>query len=209
MKKRGVLVIFAAVLMGTGCSAEVDSIGGDLVTHQTRFDFTVRADRDLFTEEGMEFTGSVGPYAVYNITGDNPRLVGPRVTHDRVRDGLVMLCGASNYFAPVRDAEDTEMTLQGGAEGEDEIVSARTEALMFDDCSEADDSFSERPESEPAEAELFLVDGEQLVVEVSPEPMIGSQVLIRIASLSEAERDHNDSHVIPAVCCDGSFCALE
>ncbi len=209
MRGRFVATLFVALLAAMGCSAQVDSVGGDLVTRQTRFDFTVKADRDLFAEDGVEFTGSVGPYAVYNVTSENPRLVGPRVTHDRVRDGMVMLCGASNYFAPIRDAADTDITVLGGATGEDEIVSARTEALMFDDCSEADDSFSTRPDTEPSEAELFLVDGEQIVIDWLPAPEIGSQVLIRIASLSEAARDHNDSHVIPTVCCDGSFCTLE
>jgi len=195
--------------MSVGCSATVDSVDDSLVTDQTRFDFSVRADRDLFVEDGLEFTGSVGPYAVFHVIGEDPRLIGPRVTHDRVRDGLVMLCGASNYFAAARDAASTEVTFRGGPVGEEELTSSRTEALMFEDCSEADDNFQDRPDSEPMEAELFLVDGEQVVLDWDPPPEIGSQVLIRIASLAEAARDHNDSPTIPSVCCDGNFCALE
>jgi hypothetical protein len=211
--RRGAAVLGALALALVGCTADIDSGASDLiVTTQVRFDFTVVADRALFAEHGLEHRGSVGPYAVYEVTAEDARLEGPRVRFDRTAHGLIMLCGANGYFAPEgSSAEPTSLTLLGGAEGEDELTQSRVQALTYDDCSEPEDAFTERPESEetPEMAELFITHGERIVLRLDPTPALGSLVLVRMLSVAEPERNHNDSPVTPSVCCDGDLCVLD
>ncbi len=214
MKNRGAWAALCVAAVGlSACAADIDPGSSDLVvTTQVRFDFTVVADRELFVENDIRHVGSVGPYAVYEVTGLDPRLDGPRIRFDRAAGGLLMLCGAAGYFAPQgASAEDTHLTLLGGMDGDTELTHSTMQALTYDDCSQPEDSFTDRPASEdtPQTTELFLTQGERIVLRLSPAPAIGSRVLVRMLSVAEPERDHNDSHVTPAVCCDGDLCVLE
>lgn len=204
--------IFLVPFGAASCSAEVSKSGEDLVVDQTVFDFTVVADRALFREEGLEYFGTVGPYAIYEVTGDEPRLVGPRVRFDSAARGLVMLCGASGYFAE-GDASDVEMKLYGGAEGDEELAGTRVEAITVDDgCSDADDRFTDRvPSDEPegGEATLEYTSEERITLGIDGSPPLGSKLLIRIAALDVPEREHNNASTIPRICCDGEYCTLE
>ena len=205
--------IFMAPFAAASCSAEVSRSGEDLVVDQTSFDFTVVADRALFREEGLEYFGTVGPYAIYEVTGDEPRLVGPKVRFDSSARGLVMLCGASGYFADA-EASNVEMKLYGGEDGDEELAGATVEAITVDDgCSDADDRFTDRvPGDEPdgsGEASLHYTTEERIIVGIEGTPPVGAKILIRIAALDVPEREHNNASTIPSICCDGEYCTLE
>lgn len=200
-------------LLLASCNAEVSRSGEDLVVDQTSFDFTVVADRALFRQEGLEYFGTVGPYAIYEVTGEDPRLVGPRVRFDSAARGLVMLCGASGYFGE-EGSGDVEMKLYGGEDGDEELAGARVEALTVDEgCSQADDRFTDRvPSDDPGEAgeaTLHYTSEERIVLGIDGSPAVGSRILIRLAALDVPERDHNNASTIPAICCDEEYCTLE
>ena len=63
---------------------------------QLEYDLTSAADRAKWTPIGLEYRGSVGPYAVYVATGTTQRFIGPRVLVPR--GGGAMIMGAKNYF---------------------------------------------------------------------------------------------------------------
>jgi len=65
----------------------------NVVEAQVDYNMVVADDRSKFREEGMSYLGSVGPYAVYKITGASPRLVGPYVKAP-AGFGYAMACGA-------------------------------------------------------------------------------------------------------------------
>ena len=202
-----------------GCTGAVEESGAqEAVTTQNAFDFTVIADREMFRPEGLVYREAVGPYAVFEVQSSAPRLIGPTVQLDHHSGGLVMLCGGSAYFTPDgAEAGEVELELRGV---EDRVlVQSQVAALRMGDCAESDDQFTERlppadpsggvpdlPTGEPLPAE---VDSEGLALTLSPPPPIGSLVLIRRIGLAVPERVHNESHIIPDICCDGDYCALE
>lgn len=193
------------------CTADVSSSEAAVV-EQTVFDFTVVADRELFAEQDLEYFGTVGPYAIYEVTGDDPKLLGPRVRFDSRAAGLVMLCGAASYFAGDGEAEEVTMSLYGGADGDEELTQTRIAAITVDDgCSEADDRFTERvPGDEPIDmTTLEYTAEERITIGIDGFAPIGSRLLLRVAALDVPDREHNNASTIPRICCDGEYCTLD
>jgi hypothetical protein len=109
---------------------------------QLEYDLTVKADRDRFIESDMTYQGSVGPYAIYKITGNDPRLIGPAVQYGRGKAGYAMLCGATQYFkAPTALASQAIVSLYGGGRGTLRLVSSKTEATSDGQCVPPKDVF--------------------------------------------------------------------
>jgi hypothetical protein len=106
---------------------------------QVEFDLTVNEDRAHFREEGLQYQGSVGPYAVYKVTAANPRLIGPYV-EIRKRVGYAMLCGARSYFSSASLGRVT-MELKGGPSGTTTYVNSVQEASDEGDCADPKDVF--------------------------------------------------------------------
>lgn len=201
-------VVCAALAIS--CTADVSREEGAVVIDQTVFDFTVVADRGLFELKDLEFFGTVGPYAIYEVTGDEPALDGPRVRFDSAAGGLVMLCGAGSYFG-ADGGGDATMTLYGGDSGEQELTETRVAAIVADSgCSDADDQFGERiPTEEPSDsATLYYTAEEEIRIGIQGDIPLGSKILLRLAAIDIPERDHNNANTIPRICCEGDYCTL-
>lgn len=99
------MIIAGAGLVG--CSTATPQ-----ATSQLEYDLTIDADRAQWRAEGLEYEGSVGPYAVYRVTGETQRFTGPRV---RLGGGTAMLQLAKNYFVVgARGAGQVTLSLETG-----------------------------------------------------------------------------------------------
>ena len=109
------MLVIAVALAVTACTGNVDTAGeSEAVTDQTWFNFTTVADRELFEEQDLSFRQTVGPYAIYEVIGDNPALLGPEVRYGSNDRGLVMLCGAHGFYHPDGAGDGMEMKLYEG-----------------------------------------------------------------------------------------------
>ena len=226
------MILGALAALAAGCDAS-----NPHVTAQTEFDLTVNEDRAQFLEQGLEFRGTVGPFAVYHVTAADPALIGPYVAPQRTV-GYAMLCGATKYFVPDgADGATARMALHGGRSGAVELVAADQLAGHSGDCAPPKDTFGNPlpdggdssddlgptmppmfnpPGSEPDMSLVFIPPGSEggsapvvqsLQIHFDPAPAPGSTVLVRRVALTN-ERQHNGSHVIPNICCAGGACTL-
>jgi hypothetical protein len=97
--KRGILTM---VLAGAGTLAGSTMVGclgssASQVETQLDYNFTVDADRAKWKFEGLKYQGSVGPYAVFQVTDPQQRITGPRVAIPG-SDGVSVIASAKNYF---------------------------------------------------------------------------------------------------------------
>jgi hypothetical protein len=134
-------ILFALLGCGglvTGCqNSGVDTTP----TAQLEYNLTVAADRARFLEQDIAYQGSVGPYAVYKVTGDNPQLVGPYIQVQQ-HVGYAMLCGASHYFIPQQNITTAvKMSLLGGESGLVPLVEAGQMPTGDGSCSQPQDQF--------------------------------------------------------------------
>lgn len=215
-------------LLTTACTGTAGSPDPGPVMVQTEYDLTIAADRELFTEQDMAYVSSVGPYAVYEVTGPDPRLFGPSVLFwNRTDPGYAMLCSAQGYFTADRTiAPAVRMQLMGGRHGDEVIVTALQMPRDDGGCIEARDDTGNRipPEDDGPEAQdgddapeaggdPDAAMGEDFVepmsVSFDQAPPIGAELLLRRVALSGEAPQHNGSHVIPPVCCDGKDCILQ
>ena len=90
---------------------------------------TLARQRPRLEEEDVAFVDSIGPYAVFEVTGARPRLLGP-VLPDAPDGGWAMLCGAMHVFSDARGDYWT-MTLRIGAR---ELASARLTFQLDGGC---------------------------------------------------------------------------
>jgi hypothetical protein len=204
---------------------------------QTEYDLTVNDDRAKFREQDMTFTGSVGPYAIYRVTGQDPKLIGPYVQARRGL-GYAMLCGGHNYFTAENHARTAVMTLHGGRRGELRLVESEQEPASQGSCSPPKDVFgnplpdgggggggadmaesSQPPVFDPPGSSADASAGSplpaddngdihQVTVALTSAPPVGSTVLVRRVALTNAQM-HNGSHVIPDICCKDGVCTLQ
>jgi hypothetical protein len=183
---------------------------------QTEFDLTVDEDRAHFKEQGLTYHGSIGPYAIYKVTSANPRLLGPRVRVQRAAgDTYAMLCGGTAYFTNYEQAPQAKFRLHGGPDGQSPLATSPLSAQPQKSCAEAKDSFGHElppednpPERQPPPAVISdPTDTEQLGISLDPAPPMGSTVLLRRVAFA-MQKTHNQSHVIPRICCDGDSCNL-
>jgi hypothetical protein len=193
---------------------------GVVTTKQREFDLTFVKDREQFAEHDMAFTGSVGPYAVYVVTGTAPALVGPRVELVREKGLRAMLCAADRYFSEGATGTRVELALTDEDTGE-VFVSRQLERVDDGECARPSDDYGEpieppdggdggdgqadggdggepeAPEPHSAHVEVSFVDP----------PAIGSVILLRRVAVG-IEGGHNDAHVIPRICCEDEDCGL-
>jgi|SRR5688572_1334784 len=175
-------------------------------TTQSLFDFTVAADRAAFEAVDLAYVDSVGPYAIFEVTGPMPQLVGPPVLFDRDA-AWTMLCASKEYFTADGEAVPIAIELYGGGDGAELLAALTLQPLGEEGCSQPDDEYGERP---PPEIEADESRFELLRIDFDPVPAVGSRVLVRQAGLVDYAPGHNDSHVIPMMCCDSALgCTVE
>jgi hypothetical protein len=191
-----VLGICCLLALG-GCEGIVGDrdLGADPSAY-VEFNLTQDGDRAQFTATDLEYTGSVGPYAMFLVTGASPRLDGPEV---HFAGGYAVLRGASTYFTPAQHASEVQVALAGSADAQ--LVALPQTAMRFAaGCATALDT--------PAQQLSSSVAVQRISVTVSPAPAVGSLVLLRRVVLSGAEPTVNQSETA-TVCCQSTDCALQ
>ncbi|HXU73126.1 MAG TPA: hypothetical protein VN947_27595 [Polyangia bacterium] len=137
----GALLASGAVVTG-GCNSGLGAPSSPMVEAQVDYNMVVADDRAKFREQDMTYQGSVGPYAVYKITGPSPRLVGPYVKAP-AGFGYAMACGATHYFS-VKTAANSAlagMQLRGGHSGAMVLVDVPQMPLDQGGCTTPKDTF--------------------------------------------------------------------
>jgi hypothetical protein len=166
---------------------------------QTVFNFNVADDRGAFEHVDMEYAATFGPYALYEITGTDPHLVGPRVRFDRTST-WTLLCASTEYFTADPAATPASVVLLGGPEGTDAIAVQSLVPEPVDGCSDPSDIVNKRP------PEFASPTGgvERIALGFDPAPPVGAHVLLQQIGIVAFEPGHNNSHVIPSICCESS-----
>jgi len=115
-------VYLGALFAMAGCSG-LGTPSSNVVEAQVEYNMVVADDRAKFREQDLKYLGSVGPYAVYRITGSDPRLIGPYVKAP-TGYGYAMACGATHYFSAQTTALSPPAALQlrGGLSGNTVLV---------------------------------------------------------------------------------------
>jgi hypothetical protein len=138
--KRGIIAVAVLTMGGmVGCQPSMPDPNSTVA--QLEFDLTVNEDRARFVEDGLAYQGSVGPYAVYKVTAENPRLIGPYI-QVTTKVGYAMLCGATHYFTPALQAASlATLHLHGGQSGLVPLV--QTDQMPSDEggCTQPKDTF--------------------------------------------------------------------
>jgi len=101
------MLVAGAGALVLGCSSDSTTPA----TSQLSFNLTVEADRAMWRAEGLQYQGSVGPYAVYTVTAAQQRLVGPRVILPS-QSGIAVLASAQNYFIAGGQGGGAELALE-------------------------------------------------------------------------------------------------
>jgi hypothetical protein len=183
-----------------GCEGIVGDrdLGADPSASVT-FDLTNDSDRGQFQPTDLEYTGSVGSYAMFLVTGSNPRLDGPEV---HFAGGYAVLRGADTYFTPGMHAPTVQVSLAGGTSADSQLLAYDLSATRFAaGCATAVDHPSQRLSSN--------VPVQRIGVSVSPAPPVGSLVLLRAVVLSGAEPTMDSAGSVATVCCQSTDCSLQ
>lgn len=213
------VLLAAAALGATGCAAEpVDGPSTGIsspptqtpqqVTDQKEFDLTFAFDREQFTAIDLNYRESVGPYAVFEITGAAPRLVGPEVLYPTELGTTAMLCAASNYFSPDGSTLIGKLSLVDGFTDE-VFIDATVRSAEFDECAPPSDDYGEKiPNDDPGGGDDMVPRSGRLDIDVGGGLPINSLILMRRVAFGIQPDGHNGSHVIPAICCNTELCGL-
>lgn len=137
---RGMLVVALLGAAGSlGCQSPANE---EPIVQQVEFDLTVAEDRARFKAHDLDYQGSVGPYAVYKVTGSDPRLEGPRIDPRAKNVGYAMLCGARSYFVDQKTSTSASIALLGGYTGDVKILSVAQSEAGEGECADPKDVFS-------------------------------------------------------------------
>jgi len=137
----GALAVAGALAVG-GCGSGLGAPSSDVVEAQVEYNMVVADDRAKFREQDLKYLGSVGPYAVYKITGTQPRLIGPYVKAP-TSYGYAMACGATNYFSAQSTALSpaAKLQLRGGLAGNTVLVDVPQMPQDQGGCTTPQDTF--------------------------------------------------------------------
>lgn len=156
------------------------------------FDLTSDGDRGQFIPTDMAYSGSVGPYAMFVVTGPSPGLEGPQV---RFAGGFAVLRGADTYFTAEMHAPAVNVSLAGVTTADAQMPTMQ-QVAMRSGCANALDGVKQLSSEAPLE---------RLSVAVSPAPPVGSLLLLRSVILS-GQQPASDA---TSVCCTNGACALQ
>ena len=161
-----------------------------------QFDLTNDNDRGQFQATDLEYSGSVGPYAMFVVSGSNPRLDGPEV---HFAGGYAVLRGADTYFTPGMHAPAVQVSLQTA---DSQLLAMPLAATRFaDGCAV--------PKDQPSALLSSNVPVQRLSVAVTPAPPVGSLVLLRAVVLSGSEPTTPQAGSVATVCCQSTDCSLQ
>jgi hypothetical protein len=232
-----IVVVAAVAAMGCadegddGARGSIDAVEGS--TTQTEFDLTYDDHRSMFEAVDMLYHSSLGPYAIFEITGANPHLVGPSVAYNPDFGNHAMLCGAGGIFTPTPYSAETDAALVNQVDIGMEYVATQLQATDFGNCVEPQDDFGDPvppaapptneppneqppPESQPPETppselpggeEVPVLKNAAINVQID-NALLGSMLMLRRVAIG-IEEQHNNSHVIPSICCNGPNCDLQ
>ncbi|HEY1584140.1 MAG TPA: hypothetical protein VGH63_00560 [Polyangia bacterium] len=223
----GAVMLSGAVVTG-GCDSGLGAPSSVVVQAQVDYNMVIADDRAKFREEDMSYLGSVGPYAVYKITGTKPKLVGPFVQAPS-NFGYAMACGATHYFSAQRMTVSPAASLQlrGGKSGISVLVDVPQMPQDQGGCTTPKDTFGNPvPDggaggsggsggsgggsvgANPGDGSGGDTGVQQIGLTMNPPPPMGSTVLVRRVALTAAQQ-HNGSHVEPNICCQDDVCSLQ
>ena len=136
------LVLASGTAGMLGCNSGVGTPASDVIQSQVEYNMVIADDRAKFREEDLAYQGSVGPYAVYKITGANPKLVGPYIKAP-TNYGFAMACGAQHYFSVQKSVTSPNVTMQlrGGHAGSLVLVEAAQHPQDQGGCTTPTDTF--------------------------------------------------------------------
>jgi hypothetical protein len=189
--ERALALVVALIL--AGCEGVVGDrdLGAD-PNAQVALNLTSDGDRGQFVPTDMEYTGSVGPYAIFTVTGPSPRLDGPQV---RFAGGFAVLRGADTYFTPEMHAPAVTVSLAGLTTADAQMPTMQ-QVAMKNGCANSVDGVKQLSSEAPLE---------RLSVAVSPAPPVGSLLLLRSVILSGQQPASDQA----SVCCTNGTCALQ
>lgn len=212
-----------------GCSGS-GAPSSNVVEAQVEYNMVVADDRAKFREQDLSYLGSVGPYAVYKITGTTPKLIGPYIKAPSSY-GYAMACGAAHYFSSASNMAlslSAGMQLVGGPAGTTVLVNVPQAPQDQGGCTTPEDTFGNPvPDggasfgdngppgtpgggggATPGDGDTGDTGVQQIGLTMNPPPPMGSTVLVRRVALTAAQQ-HNGSHVEPNICCNANICALQ
>jgi len=142
-------IVVVAAFAAVGCADEaddgargsIDAVEGS--TTQTEFDLTYDDHRAMFDAVDMLYHSSLGPYAIYEITGPNPHLVGPTVAYNPDFGDYAMLCGAGGIFTPTPYQGQTKASLVNQIDIGIKYVATQLEQADFGACVDPKDDFGD------------------------------------------------------------------
>ena len=187
----------ACLLALGGCEGIVGDrdLGAD-PSASVQFDLTNDNDRGQFQATDLEYTGSVGPYAMFVVTGSNPRLDGPEV---HFAGGYAVLRGVDTYFTPGMHAPAVQVSLSSA---DAQLGALPLSATRFaSGCATPLDTTPQQLSSSIAV--------ERISVAVTPAPPTGSLVLLRAVMLSGSAPTMDSSASVATICCQSTDCALQ
>jgi len=232
----GALLGSGAIAVG-GCGSGAPS--SHVIEAQVDYNMVVADDRAKFREEDMKYLGSVGPYAVYKITGTSPRLVGPYVQAP-TGYGYAMACGATHYFSAESTAlsPTAAMQLRGGLSGNTVLVTAPQMPQDQGGCTTPQDTFgSPVPDGGTGGTDCTNPDGCNNPggtasggdpgsgatpgdgdsgntgvhqIGLTMQPPPPMGSTVLVRRVAlTAAQQHNGSHVEPNICCANDVCSLQ
>ncbi len=172
-------------------------------------DFTNPAHRATLTEDGLEHVMTDGPWAIYQVTSDQPRIYIPgSIAPDQSRFGIqnVGLCISQGYFTDIEaqplPTNHTKVKFMGvvgdGSEPEALVVRSAAEYAFdnwpYNSCRGGTDLRTRTPANEPV-TDMYL--------ELEPAPPVGSLVPLMMVAIgsydSDLEMPHMNENV--QICC--------
>lgn len=136
------VVLASGAATVVGCNSDLGAPSSGVVQSQVEYNMVIADDRAKFREQDLSYLGSVGPYAVYKITGAKPALIGPYVKAPS-NYGYAMACGATHYFSVQKSlaSPTASMQLRGGKAGQLVLVDVPQMPQDQGGCTTPKDSF--------------------------------------------------------------------
>ncbi len=226
--------MFAFVMLGiAGCTQGSNGSDHSGEALQMAYDFSVAQDRARCATHGVEYIGSAGPYAAYEVmdtASGTPYLECPDAVAPQA-DTYTMLCGAAGYFrrsdTRTLPTVDQQLKTKASSKSEAMIAALDTKGYKVGTCLRAKDFFNQRVPTMKPIADSGVtppVDGGAYVppgnygdpdapysgvrLYLSGDTQAGDVHFVRMIGINFEQQQHNPSHSVPQICCNELGCAL-
>lgn len=179
---------------GTDHVASSPAEPSDVDSTQRYWDFWRPDHVAQWTDDGLTYVDSVGPYGVFQVTSPNARLIAPHLGDGARGDRHIMICSSWYMFLP----EGTEMSLDDGAPMLD-LVNIREEEIVVQKVMQAIQGGCSYPSDvgTPYDGPVIV----DLAMQVDPPPPEGTIVAIARISMDDSSRDYHQEDSLPPICC--------